>query len=174
MLDIQLAFDPDEMAFDIVETEESKRKDIQGDDGLFTAVIVSLFTDARAHDDDALPDERLGVSSDKRGWWGDLVPDIMGDGTELVSIGSRLWLLWREKELDSVVVRAQQYAEEALQWLIDQGYALSCSVTASHVESRHLGIDVRMQQSGTDTPGREWNFLYDYKTSTLVAVESAA
>lgn len=76
--------------------------DLQGDDGLMTAVIISLFTDARAHDDDPLPDERVGVSSDRRGWWGDCLPDAQGEQT-LESIGSRLWLLWREKDLDSVV-----------------------------------------------------------------------
>lgn len=45
------------------------------DDGLRTAIIISLFTDARAADDDVLP--QLG--GDRRGWWGDAEPDVEGD-----------------------------------------------------------------------------------------------
>ena len=36
-------------------------------DGLETAVILSLFLDARARDDDPLPDG----GTDRRGWWDD-------------------------------------------------------------------------------------------------------
>ena len=107
-MDICLHFDQENGLFDALLS--GPLADLQGDDGLMTAVIISLFTDARAHDDDPLPDERVGVSSDRRGWWGDCLPDAQGEQT-LESIGSRLWLLWREKDLDSVVARARQYAE---------------------------------------------------------------
>lgn len=50
------------------------------DDGLRTAILISLFTDARALDDDVLP-----APEDRRGWWGDAIPEIEGD-----IIGSRL------------------------------------------------------------------------------------
>ena len=35
---------------------------------LLTSVLVSLFTDARASNDETLPDQN---STDRRGWWGD-------------------------------------------------------------------------------------------------------
>jgi phage gp46-like protein len=45
-------------------------------------------------------------------------------------IGSRLWLLARAKLTLTTVQRAQDYAEEALQWLIDDGVAARIAVRA--------------------------------------------
>ena len=45
--------------------------------GLASAVIISLFTDRRASVDDRLPDFN---STDRKGWWGDLAkPEVEGD-----------------------------------------------------------------------------------------------
>ncbi|MDZ7804345.1 phage GP46 family protein [Thiohalophilus sp.] len=99
------------------------------DDGLRTAVMLSLFTDARATEDDPLPNG----ARDRRGCWMDSFLD--ND-----SIGSRLWLLSREKETPDVLQRARQYAEEALQWLLDDGVAESISVSAERVRAGVLGI----------------------------------
>ena len=84
--------------------------DLSSDKGLETAVIVSLFTDRRA--DGKSPRPR--TKKTKRGWWGDSIADMPGD-----RIGSKLWLLGREKELQEVAVRARQYTQEALEWMID-------------------------------------------------------
>ena len=95
---------------------DSDIQDLTSDEGLETAVIISLFSDRRAKPDDPLPDSN---NSDRRGWWGDLAsPDVEGD-----QIGSRLWLLERSKTLDFVLVQAKEYAQEALQWLIEDGVA---------------------------------------------------
>lgn len=98
------------------------------DDGLETAVIISLFSDRLAGRDDALPDN----SSHRRGWWGDSFADIDGD-----LIGSRLWLLSREKQLPATLQRAREYASEALRWLIEDGIARSVQVDA---EFPHRGV----------------------------------
>ena len=83
--------------------------DLVLEDGLATAVILSLFLDARARADDALPDG----GTDLRGFWADTVaPAAERDRT-----GSRLWLLSREKTLPEVLRRAHDYAAEALRWL---------------------------------------------------------
>jgi len=97
-------------------------QDLESDGGLETAIIISLFTDRRANEDDALPDSN---NLDRRGWWGDLTSSIEND-----QIGSRLWLLEREKTTPNVVIRAKQYAEESLQWLIDDGVAMKAEVEA--------------------------------------------
>lgn len=89
-----------------------KNGDLELDDGLETALILSLFTDRRARADDPLPDP----GGDLRGWWGDTYLPITGD-----LIGSRLWLLHRERDLKNVPNRAQLYDEEAVQWLLDDG-----------------------------------------------------
>lgn len=166
-MDICLHFDQEHGLFDAMLS--GPLADLQGDEGLMTAVIISLFTDARAHDDDPLPDERAGVPSDRRGWWGDCLPDAQGEQT-LESIGSRLWLLWREKDLDSVVARARQYAGEALAWLTREGHVSALRVSVERVQPGHLGISVHLQPSGNDAPGREWRFVYDYQQAQPVSV----
>lgn len=75
---------------------------------LATSVLISLFTDRVASDDDKINDG----SKDPRGWWGD---------DEQNKIGSRLWMLTREKQSQTTLQKAQDYASEALQWLIDDG-----------------------------------------------------
>ncbi|MDB5432434.1 MAG: hypothetical protein JWP35_3550 [Caulobacter sp.] len=97
--------------------------DLATDDGLQTAVIISLFSDARAAEDDDLPH----ADADRRGWWGDTYADVEGD-----SIGSRLWLLSRGKQLPGTLTEAKTYAQEALAWLIEDGVAASIDIEASY------------------------------------------
>jgi phage gp46-like protein len=98
------------------------------DDGLQTAVILSLFTDRRAADDD-LPTS--AQPEDRRGWWGDSFADVAGD-----QIGSRLWLLAREKQTQATLLKARDFAREALAWLVDDGVARSVSVETSWMAER--------------------------------------
>lgn len=111
------------------------------DEGLQTAVIVSLFTDRRAEVDDVVPDG----SDDRRGWWADAYPNIEGD-----RIGSRLWLLYREKQLSSVLARSREYAEEALRWLLDDGIASAVRVQAEVVQQGMLGLAVEIERPARD------------------------
>ena len=82
-------------------------------------VVVSLFTWRRANPDDPLPGDEV------MGWWGDSFAELPGD-----RIGSRLWLLSRSVLTDQVVRQAKEYAEEALQWLTEDGVATGVAVTA--------------------------------------------
>ena len=113
------------------------------DDGLQTAVILSLFTDRRANADDVLP----GDPADQRGWWADAYPMLPGD-----KIGSRLWLLNREKQLARVLSRAQEYAREALQWMIDDGVASSVVCSAQIVRMGLLGLNIAVMPPAANTP----------------------
>lgn len=97
--------------------------DLVFEDGMATAVILSLFLDARARADDALPDG----GTDRRGFWADTVPPA----AERDRTGSRLWLLSREKTLPEVLRRAHDYAAEALRWLVDDGVASRVDVSAA-------------------------------------------
>lgn len=107
------------------------------DDGLETAVVVSLFSDRRAAPDDPLP----GHDDDRRGWWGDAWPEIPGD-----RIGSRLWLLSREKQTPAALARAQQYAAEALAWLVDDGVASAVNVVARIPRDGVLGLEIAIDR----------------------------
>lgn len=190
MIDVSLAFDAERFEFDVVlersepetmlsgDTMASLRQeaganqvysDLQGDTGLLTAIIISLFTDRRANADDPLPDERVGVLSDRRGWWGDHI--LEEDAQD--PIGSRLWLLSREKEMEVVLVRARQYAEEAVTWLVRDRHVRAVKANAHHVGPGHLGISVQaLPLSETDEQTREWNFIYDYVNATPLTIES--
>ena len=117
------------------------------EDGLETAVIISLFTDRRADADDVIPDG----TNNRRGWWADAYADIRGD-----QIGSSLWLLAREKQLPSVLIRAREYAEEALDWLVKDGIAKAVNVTAEIVRMGVLGLVVQIQRA--DGPVVKYRF----------------
>jgi phage gp46-like protein len=126
MTDIALSYAPDLLAADLL--LEGAR--LASEDGLATAIILSLFSDRRARPDDRLPDRE----SDRRGWWGDAFPPAVAAGDD--RIGSRLWLLHREKSTDETLERAKDYISEALQWLIDDGIAASIEIEAEWVEPR--------------------------------------
>lgn len=115
--------------------------DLASDQGLETAVVLSLFTDRRAEDDDVPPS---GDSRDRRGWWADQFLANAGD-----KFGSRLWLLDRSTLSNETLLRAKQYALEALQWLVDDKVASSIDVTVTRLPNG-------MRLSPTVTrPGRE-------------------
>ena len=132
MSDIRLAWDG--MGADCV----IKLADLEREDGIESAAILSLMLDARARDDDALPDSLPSAGGDRRGWWADSVaPEAEGDRT-----GSRLWLLSREKTLPEVLNRARGYAAEALAWMVEDGVATSVSVTADMPRKGLLALSV--------------------------------
>lgn len=121
--------------------------DLAAESGLETAVILSLFCDARAREDDVIPDG----TGYRRGWWADSVTPLASGGLTVREdaaahdrIGSRLWLLSREKQLPEVLRRAKDYAEEALAWLIDDGVARRVSVTPSVPRQGWLWLDIRI------------------------------
>ncbi|NWC92614.1 MULTISPECIES: phage GP46 family protein [unclassified Pseudomonas] len=111
-----------------------------GDD-LTSAVLISLFTDRQANDDDVPPDG----GNDLRGWWGDAGEDVL--------IGSRLWLLDRSKLTPAVVNTAKIYIEEALKWLIDDQVALGVSVATAIASSSQLNSLITItRQDGSVVP----------------------
>lgn len=113
---------------------EIKNGDVVRDDGLETAVTISLFTDRRVTEE-----EKPYLANSKRGYWGDLFSEIDGD-----KMGSRLWTLEREKRTTEVLRRAEDYTREALQWLIDDGVVLSISANASYDNNKFINIDVKI------------------------------
>ena len=122
--------------------------DLLGENSLETAVILSLLCDARARDDDVIPDG----TGNKRGWWADTIAPLAATGLNRREdgqarrdrLGSRLWLLAREKQLPDVLRRAKDYAEEALQWLVEDGEATAVSIAASVPRQGWLALDIRI------------------------------
>lgn len=103
---------------------------------LVRAVIISLFTWRRARPDDDLPgDQRMG-------WWGDTYPVVPND-----RIGSRLWLLSRAKLTAETVERAREYAQEALQWLLDDNVVARIDVEAERQGLSTLALACRFYKN---------------------------
>jgi len=112
---LRIVYDPSIFGYDLALDEDEQR--FETDDGLLTAVTISLFTDARA------TAEELALygltAADNRGWYGDSYPEIEGDTT-----GSKLWLLARALRNDETLRVARTYALASLQWMVDDGVAL--------------------------------------------------
>ena len=92
---------------------------------LATGVLISLFSDALASDDDALPDQ----SGDRRGWWGG-------------EIGSKLWLRQRSKQSDTLLQLVKDDIKSALAWMIEDSVAASIDVEAEFTRPGMLGTRV--------------------------------
>lgn len=145
MTDIALVFNEDTLTADLAIQDG----DLLSDDGLDTAVVMSLFTDARASDDDDIPDG----TDDKRGWWADAYLDQ--------PFGSKLWLLSRAKELPETLLRAEHYAKQALQWLVDDGVAREVTAEASYPRPGMLALLISIRRP-RDIQG-QWQRIWEFE-----------
>lgn len=130
---------------------------------LETSVLISLFTDRRARKDDPLP-----TSSDElRGWWADTFPVKEGD-----QIGSLLWLLSREKQTAQTKVRAKEYCDNALAWLLEDGIAEKIQVDVDYPSIGVMAIGIKLYRPFLVTPENytyqlKWDDLSPLSTETL-------
>lgn len=126
--------------------------DLVLEDGLQTSAVISLFSDRRARLDDAIP----AGDGDRRGWVGDAWPVVAGD-----QVGSRLWLLGREKELAETLRKAREYGREALAWLIEDGIAASVDVTATAPRRGLLRLAVTVNRRDGSTINHQFDTLWE-------------
>jgi phage gp46-like protein len=117
--------------------------DLERDEGLSTSVLVSLFSDARAPLDPAVPI----LEQQPRGWWG----EDEGD-----RFGSLLWTLARSKQTQETLSRAREYAISALKWMIEDQVAAAVDVQAEWVSRGVLGLRITISR-GTS---RRWAQLW--------------
>lgn len=157
MSDLKISWDTEYMEGDLSPTDN----DLENEDGLETAVLLSLFVDRRANDDDELPD----IEGSKRGWWGDQVkPVIEGD-----QIGSRLWLLERSKTLEEVLPEAKELAMESLLWMIEDGVAAKVEIEVERITNEYgteiLALDVNILKTEGTTFSRRYETQWNAQTS---------
>lgn len=139
-MDIKLIYDEQFFMGDIA----LDANDLAIDLSLETAVFISLFTDKRA-----LVNNEL-----QRGWWADSYADNEGD-----EIGSKLWLLSREKVIPLVKIRAKEYSEKALMWLKEDGLVKDFKVEIESLRHDALKIKVTLFLSNNS------NEIFSYITS---------
>ncbi len=159
MTDLALAWNADLFAADLLLADGA----LLGDDGLRSAVLISLFSDARAPAGAELPEQ----GGDPRGWWGDdfAADQFSGPAKE---IGSTLWLLHRAKVTHAVLEQARQAAEASLRWLLLDGVAskLAVEVEAQGELRQRLAIGVVIDRP--NGPARQrYDFTWDASTREL-------
>jgi phage gp46-like protein len=141
MADIKLLYDAVTGEFDV----GISNGDLVSEEGLETAVIISLFTDRWAEGDINTEQKR-----DRRGWWAD---ETLPENDHL---GSLLWTYGRQKitSLDAI----EDTAREALQWMVDDGVASAVSVSAARVGVD--GVELRISISQPDDVIHKYKFLW--------------
>ena len=137
--DIKILWNNDYLEGDI----EYDNGDLTRELGLETSVLMALFTNRRADEDDPLPDPN---NDNRQGWWGDEVSEYEDD-----QIGSKLWLLSRSKTDQDTIIKTEAYAKESLQWMIDDGVSAKNEVNVYRLNrpdgSATLALHVLIYQS---------------------------
>lgn len=128
----------DDGIFDI-ELDEPNQ-DAQLTNGLEAAVIVSLFSDRRAREDEVRNPLK------RRGWIGDLLTDIPGD-----LHGSGLWFYEQSRLTAVEAAGVAAEARNALQWMVDEELCDSVSVEVAYNPSAravYLNVTVFLLEGG--------------------------
>ncbi len=127
--------------------------DLKECDDLDSAVIISLFTWARAAAGE------VDENAPRFGWFGD---KIDADSTD--STGSKLYLLKRKKITNQTIMDAREYIEQALRWMIEDGVATEIKAEVERNASDVNRVDalvqiVRGDRSRTMKFNDLWSFL---------------
>ena len=96
-------------------------------ESLETAILISIFTDARMEQDPQ--------SKNPRGFWGDA---IFGEKT-----GSQIWILDRSKRNNETLNKYKNYVYESIKWLLDEKIVQKIDIFPKYNnESLHLTINI--------------------------------
>ena len=117
---------------------------------LLSAVLLSLFTDLDLPAGMESPDG----SSDRRGWW--------ANRYEPRPYGSLLWTLFRSKIVGTAALAntARIYAEQALQWLVDDGVVATLTVTTGWVSAGVLGMLITLTEPSGPSLGKPFRYSF--------------
>ena len=116
-------------------------------EGFETAIIVSIFTNARA--DESEKSEPIN----RGGWWGNA---LSPSGYEL---GSRNWLLEREKITNQTTRDFQRYTTRCLKWLLNQKVinALNVGVKPDIKKQKYIIGVLLSGRNGQDGYAYDWS-----------------
>ena len=118
--------------------------DLKGEKGLRTAVLASVFSDARAPADAVLPE----LGSSRGGWWAE---------EPASSFGSRVWLERRSVASKATEQRMTAALVEAFTWLSDEEIARGVEVRPSRLGDGALGFEVAIARGNA----RRFELLWD-------------
>ncbi|SBW12023.1 GP46 family protein (modular protein) [uncultured Alphaproteobacteria bacterium] len=150
MSDAVLAFDPDTLTADLV----LMGGDLETASTLETAVILSLFSDARADAADELP----AGETWRRGW----ALESVSSASETDRFGSKLWLGGRRKKTEETRLWVIETARAALQWMIDDGIAGAVEISAEWVDTRTGAGLLRLTVTIVKPDGTTESYVYQW------------
>jgi len=107
--------------------------DLQYDQSFDTNIQLSLFTDRRASESEVQQPNK------RRGWFGDVFTTLDG-----YQIGSKLWLISQERLTTSTLNKAKAYAQTALQWIVDKGYATRIDIAAIPDNNENIYLTIKI------------------------------
>jgi len=145
MSNIKLIYNNTSGEFDI----DIVNGDLVIDESLETAIIISLFSDRYATNKEELPKGE----KDLHGWWGD---STLPDGDK---IGSLLWTIRRNGITPDNIIKAKEYAIDALKWMITDGVAKSVDVSVARTSLNQLAFNITI--SKPDNTLNKYEYLWN-------------
>ena len=110
--------------------------DISTDQALDTAILMSIFNEVRASA------AEVPESNARRGWLGN-------QSTPEFEQGSKQWLFGQERLTGSVLAELGPVVRNGLQWIIDEGIAVSVEVGNARIINNAVTIEVSLGRSGS-------------------------
>lgn len=124
-IDVIMKIDSDGL-YDI---EWDENGDLLTTNGLESALDISILGEARANESEII------IPQNRRGWWGSA---ILG-----YEQGSKLWLLSQARKTEENRILSEQYAYQALQWMLDDNIAKEITVN-SEFTSEGILIKIKL------------------------------
>jgi len=114
--------------------------------GLDTAILISLSAERRALESE------IKEPRNRRGWVGNLI-----NGYDDFEYGSKLWFLDQARATQENLNRAKTWAEDALQWLVDDSIADAIRITTAYNDLLQLIINIEFVRNNDITLSRSYN-----------------
>lgn len=90
-------------------------------DPIKEAIAISLFSDARA-----TPEELPAHEEDPRGWWANSYNEF--------EVGSKLWILSRDKIDEKSANRFRSYIADSLNWMVEDKIIENINIAMERLE----------------------------------------
>lgn len=103
--------------------------DFASAEGFESAIATSYFTDSRA------PAVQVQEAQKRRGWVGNILTAIASR-----ELGGLLWILDQARITNDTLNFAKSFAQDSLQWLIEDGLARSVQVSVTRNGTRGISI----------------------------------
>jgi phage gp46-like protein len=117
--------------------------DLIRDKGLQTALMISLYTDSRDVEENDFGENALG-------YWADN------------TLGSGLWYLQRAKTLTETLSQAQDRANKALAWMLEDGVVSAVEAEATRIGTSTLRLNIALTKPNGESEHYVFQYFYNW------------